>query len=221
MTWRSLAAVVAVCGAAATAAAQTQTATYSFVFTSPGAVGSGTNNIVPLPGSVVNVAVHVSFNPGIGSTASGPGTLTGTVLGLSAGSFSITGNPPGTGFAGGTLAAPYNFIGTNPGTSAGTSHNGVIWGMGFLLGSVHPSPENPDVVWNGTFSFSGVPALVNLSFTGLGSTTVWAQGAAAFPFEATYTSVGLPGTIGVPTPAGLTLLACAGLAAFGRRRRRP
>jgi hypothetical protein len=176
MTTRTLVATAGILGSMAAAATAQQTATYSFVFTSPTAVaGNGTNNIAVGGNAIVTAQVFVSFSPGIGSTASGPGTLTGTVLGLSGGGFSITGAgaPGGTGWTpalppapGNLLVAPYNFpFGCTSGTAAGQSHNGVLWGLGFLLSSVHPSPENPELIWQNTFSTGAAVGLINFSFT--------------------------------------------------------
>ncbi len=238
MKTRSMAALAVVFGAAAPAAAQATfgTATYSLQF------GNGLNAIALAPGQSTTVTVYVAFSPGIGAQVGSAPPLQGLVLGLNYGGFSITGTPSGGNAAGNfsvpavipgppvqhpALQFPYNFlpgVGTNQGTSAGNSHNGVIWGHGFLLTPVHPLPENPGRVWMGAFTMDAgsTSGQINLAFTGLTNTGIDVNTPfGSIPWVADFASnPGAGGTIFVPAPAGLALFGLTGVVALGRRRSR-
>jgi MYXO-CTERM domain-containing protein len=231
MRVRTIMAVSATAGAAAAASAQPPgIATYSLQF------GNGENTIVLGPGQSTTVTVFVSFEPGIGAQVGSALPLQGEVLGLNNGGFSITGTPRGGNATGNfsllpgmlSLIPPYNFPKPSLGTSAGNSHNGVLWGHGFIFTPVHPLPENPGKIWTGLFTMGAwaTSGQINFAFTGLTGTGIdvssgpISQG--AIPWVADFTSSpGVGGTIFVPAPAGLTLLGLGGLVALGRRRSRP
>jgi hypothetical protein len=223
MTSHSLAAVVAACGVTPAVSAQVQTATYSLVFTSPTASsGNGTANIVVGGHAEITAHVLVSLNPGIGGTATGPGTLSGTILGLSSGSFSITGGGVNVGsWSAPALVSPYNFaLGNSAGAVAGQSVNGAIWGLG-LVQPPHPSPQSPDEVWTGTFTTGSAIGVATFTFTGLGPVGVWAlpPPPSLLPFESPFAANGVQGSVfNHPAPAGALLLGLAGLVALRRRR---
>ncbi len=220
--------------AALATAAEAQTlgtATYHIRF------GNGSNQVFLAPGESTTVTVLVSFNPGIGAIIGSAPPLQGPVLGLNDGAFSITGAPSG-GATGNfavlpganhpSLVAPYNYlpgVGAMPGTPAGNSLNGVIWGMGFVVWPPHPLPANPGTVWKGTFTVSAAsgPGQIDLAFTGLGDTGILAVMTAStnnFTWIATFSSSpGAGGTIfTIPAPAGLALLGFGGLVAPRHRR---
>ncbi len=205
------------------------TATYHIRF------GNGTTQVSLGPGESTTVTVLVAFDPGIGSVVGPWPPLQGQVLGLHTGSFSVTGTPIGG--ATGTFAVlpgpnhpslvwPYNFLpgsATQQGTAAGNSLSGVIWGMAFLFTPWHPLPENPGVVWTGTFTVAPAsgPGRIDLSFTGLGLTGIAAtQNPFTQWFLPDYSSDPGPGaTIYVPAPAAALALALAGTPAARRSRR--
>ncbi len=180
-------AAVALAGAAAAASAQTAgTATYTIHFGSP----SGPNAISLPLGASISVFVNVGFLPGPGQNVTF-GPVSGPVLGLSGGGFSIT----GAGFCGAwsnnTLVPPYDYpSGTSAGTNAGLSVSGVIWDYGPLT-PPHISAKDPDTVWSGTFTALGGP--VNLSTTGLTHTGVFFG--TPSPSVAPYDSVGAGASI--------------------------
>lgn len=201
--------LVASAGLAANASAQPiGTATYSIAFGSP----TGPSVIGLNPGQTIAVFVNVSINPGIGATIGAP---PGSVLGLSDGGFNLS--VAGTGsFSNLALDPPYNFpLGTSVGTPSGPNVNGVLWGVGFLLSPVHPSPNNPDTVWSGTYTAGASNS--TLSFSNITPTGVFYGG--PIPSVALYNSIGTIGLV-APAPTAAALLAFAGLAA-ARRRRNP
>ncbi len=208
------------------------TATYHIEF------GNGSNQVFLAPGESTTVTVLVSFSPGIGVVIGSAPPLQGPVLGLNDGSFSITGTPSGGGATGNfgllpgpnhpSLVAPYNWlpgIATQPGTPAGNSVNGVVWGLGFLFQPLHPLPANPGVVWTGTFTVAPASGggTIDLAFTGLGPTGILVSSSppgGAIPWVATYGSApGLGATIVVPGPAAALAFALAGIPAARRSRR--
>ncbi len=225
--------LLALAAFASVADAQTLgTATYHMQF------GNGTNQIVLGPGESTTVTVLVSFNPGIGVVIGSAPPLQGPVLGLNDGAFSITGTPSGgaTGNFGllpgpnhPSLVWPFNFLAglaTLPGTPAGNSLNGVVWGMSlwWVPPGGHPAPWNPAAVWTGTFTVAPASGagLINLAFTALGPTGIVVSGPTpgSLPWVATYgTDPGPGATIIVPAPAAALALALAGIAAARRARK--
>ncbi len=227
-----ISAIMALMAVAGAANAQSGTATYSLQF------GNGLNTIALGPGQSTTVTVYVSFDPGIGAQVGSALPLMGTVLGLNNGGFSITGTPGGGNATGNfsvlpgpghpSLIAPYNFlpgVATNQGTSAGNSHNGVVWGHAFIFTPVHPLPENPGKIWTGTFTTDAgsTSGQMNLAFTGLAVTGIDVNPSLVwFPWVAEFASdPGIGGTIFVPAPAGLALFGLIGIAALTRRRSNP
>ncbi len=220
MQARRFATALSLFGAAVAQAQTGGTATYSIAFGSPG----GPNSIGPLPpGTVIDVFVNVAWTTG----------GTPPPIGLADGAFSITGNgggaTPGTWGVNTNSGSPtYSLpnpwggqniggLGVSVGTPSGTSINGVIWGMGFLLTQPHPFPQNPANVWRGTFTMGTPTSSIVLNITQMGATSVF-TGGPGIPGVAMFNSVGGNGIIFIPGPGVLALLVPACAAAARRRR---
>ncbi len=219
MKARHVIAVLAGAGMAAAARAQVF-ATYSIAFGSP----NGPNTVQLDVGQSTAVYVNITHS----------GSAPSPIIGFGDGGFSIT----GTGVAGGagtwgvdsntaspTYSLPYPWggqnvggLGVSVGTPSGNNLNGVIWGYGFLFATIHPFPQNPATVWQGTFTATAAGSL-NVAFTGLAPTSVFTL---QHTFPPPITALSLPGVGGsitiIPAPAGLALLGLGGLAALRRGR---
>ncbi len=191
-------ALVAAAGLTPVAAAQ-HVATYQVRF------GNNASVITLAPGQSTTVTVRVSIDPGIGAPVT-TGPLTGTVLGINDGAFTLSADaPPGVAgaWSNRVLQAPYNVLSpfiTTPGTVVGLSVNGVYWGMGFLFSPSHPMPANTVTVWTGTFTASASSGFgsLHLSADALLPTGVNATSSPeTLPFASYYDTSGEPGTIHV------------------------
>ncbi len=188
------------------ASAQAQVATYQVRF------ANGLSTINLAPGQSTTVHMHVSFEPGVGGAAVN-GPLSGPVAGLSDGAFDIAGQaPPGVtgawtidispfspGFA---LPNPWGAqsigsLSVYPGITSGISVGGVYWGYGFLLGTPHPFPQNPAMIWRATFTAAAGsdPGLIQLNPVPLLDTGVFVGYSAGLPFVAYFKPQSAPATI--------------------------
>ncbi len=164
-----------------------QSATYSIAFGSP----IGPNTVALSPGQSVSVYVNVAFSPPVGALATTPAGVTGTVLGLAGGGFSIelTGANFPIIWSAPALVFPYN---TPPGSTGAGCYNleGVLWDTGPLAAPPHPLPHNPGTVWTGNWT-TGSSGFTNFMIADHAPTRVWVLPAGtSVPIEAVYQSVG-------------------------------